>query len=87
MQVQTQKSVQKDDRDAEIEDLRLRLEVAHEHVTQQNDAVVQMTFDYEALQIQMTTQEIVKDLEGKVELYQFQVSINASAYNLSILLK
>ncbi len=58
--------------------MRLRLEAAHEHVAKQNDTIVQKTFDYEALQIQMKeveSQEVVKYLEGKVELYQFQVSI------------
>ncbi len=74
----TQNSVQRNGRDAEIEDLRSRLEAAHEHVAKQNDTIVQMTFDYEALQIQIeevNSQEIVKDLEGKVEHYQIQVSI------------
>ena len=74
----TQKSVPRNDRDAEIKDLRSRLEVAHEHVAKQIDTIVQMTFDYEGLQIQMEeveSQEIVKYLEGKVELYHCQVSI------------
>ncbi|XP_064385222.1 cyclin-dependent kinase 11B-like isoform X3 [Halichondria panicea] len=80
----TQNSVQRNGRDAEIKDLRSRLEAAHEHVAKQNDTIVQMTFDYEALQIQIeevNSQEIVKDLEGKVEHYQIQVSQYENDFN------
>ncbi len=68
----TQKSVPRNDRDAEIEDLRSRLEAAYEHVAKQNEAIIQMTFEHEA---EENSHEIVTHLEGKVELYQFQVSI------------